>query len=110
MQQLADPEWVDAMGIYMEHLENLNHVASSGQKAVVLHEAGDSVKFAGTRQRAGTRPAPTGLGHIIINHDTRIYQRRQTTRLGAISPEIMGLLSYQPIQPLKHARRLIIMI
>lgn len=41
MKQLADPEWSDAMDIYMDHLENLNHAAESGQKEVVLHEVND---------------------------------------------------------------------
>ena len=41
MQQLADPEWTESMGIYMDHLENLNHASASGQKEVVLHEVND---------------------------------------------------------------------
>lgn len=41
MKQLADPEWSDAMDIYMDHLENMNHAAASGQKEVVLHEVSD---------------------------------------------------------------------
>lgn len=41
MRRLADPEWAEAMSIYMDHLENLNHAAVSGQKAVVLHEVED---------------------------------------------------------------------
>lgn len=41
MKQLADPEWSDGMDIYMDHLENLNHAAVSGQKEVVLHEVSD---------------------------------------------------------------------
>ena len=41
MKQLAFPEWSDAMDIYMDHLENLNHAAVSGQAEVVLHEVGD---------------------------------------------------------------------
>jgi XXXCH domain-containing protein len=41
MKNLADPEWSDAMDIYMDHLENLNHAAISGQKEVVLHKVSD---------------------------------------------------------------------
>ena len=41
MKNMADPEWSDAMDIYMDHLENLNPAAISGQKEVVLHEVSD---------------------------------------------------------------------
>ena len=41
MGELTDPEWSEAMDIYMDHLENLNRAASSGQKEVVIHEVGD---------------------------------------------------------------------
>ena len=49
MKQLGDPEWADAMDIYMDHLENLNHAAGSGQREVVAHEA------------AGPFPSPAGI-------------------------------------------------
>ena len=41
MEQLSDPEWSEAMAIYMDHLRNLNHAADTGQKEVVAHEVGD---------------------------------------------------------------------
>lgn len=41
MKQLADPEWMDDMDIYMDHLKNLNHAVDSGQKEVVAHEVSD---------------------------------------------------------------------